>query len=320
MIPSVVMLVLAVGKRINQYGLTELRYVLLILSAWMMVMLVVGLLSRRINLRLIPLSLGLLALGISLGPWGVISMSLSNQMDRLQETLEDAGLFANGVLVSNQKIDSKVVDRSELTSSFEYLMSQYGGSVLDSWFTPEMHETLYPEALDSSSDSRNNWALAREIVGVLGIRDPQPTGPFYTDHKLVGSGKFQAIALSGYEYGLLLQTFPGEVENFQWDDVQGEIGLSNSGENLVIRKEDQLLMEMPLVEILLELSQSRKYNKDRRVTPIADLTFDYENDDLRVRLIIHSVEFQQGAQLPLVQRLKGLILLSDTLDLVPGQQ
>ena len=84
MIPSVVMLVLAVSKRINQYGLTEPRYLLLILSGWVKVILVVGLWSRH------------------------------SQMSRVQNKLADADLFSHGQLMPTQS-DSTSADRTDLT-------------------------------------------------------------------------------------------------------------------------------------------------------------------------------------------------------------
>ncbi len=319
MIPSVVMLVLAVSKRINQYGLTEPRYLLLILSGWVMMILVVGLWSRRINLRFIPLSLGILALVISIGPWGAISLSRHSQMNRVQKKLEAASLFSHGQLIPVQA-DSTSADRTELINSFEYLISQFGLSELNSWLTPSMQDSLNLMTSNGKPKYRSHWGQASLIIDELNVTDQQPPKRIFARHNLVGDGRFNAISVNGYEYSLNLETSKGNMVDFKWGDALGEVGLSDSGSLLVIQRDGLLLAQLHLVDMLMDLSYGGdRENQDSMATP-EEMTFDYANEALKVRLIIHSVEFQHDSLLPLVENLKGLLLLGDTANLVPGQQ
>ncbi len=305
MLPSVIMLVLAVGKRINQYGLTELRYLLLVLSGWLAVTLVLGLLTKRISIRFIPLSLGLLALVVSWGPWGTRSMSLHSQKGRLAHELQAVGLFSDGRLVSSQA-DSIAVNRSDISQSFKYLIDHFGFKELDGWLTPEMQI-----AIDNMPTERsNNWAKAELIVDELGnLRDSHPQDRFMLRHILPGDGHFNAVLVSSFEYALSLDLLPGSMTSFKWGDDQGEVALAEGGDKLTVKHEGVVLLEMPLGEMLLDLSRAGAVESIQNETSATAMTFDYANESLKVRLFIQSVAFKKGSELPAVQELRGLLLL-----------
>ncbi len=308
MIPSVVMLVLAVSKRINQYGLTELRYLLLILSGWMVVVLITGLWFERIKLRLIPLSLGLLALVISTGPWGAMSMSRHSQMSRIETDLVAAGLFSNGKLVPGSK-ESTSEDRNDLANSFEYLIRQYGYKELDNWLTPAMGDSLERIADDGSFTHQVQWAQANFIARELGLTPPGPRGTLFGHYDILGDGCFNAVSLNGLQYSLNVQATAGTWVDFQWDNSNCEIGLSETDGSLVLKRDGLLLMEMPMEELLLDLARTGADQQFRTFEDPAEMTFDYATDSLRVRLIVYSVAFKYESQQPLVKDLRGLLLL-----------
>jgi hypothetical protein len=311
MLPSLVMLVLAVSKRINQYGLTELRYLLVILSVWVFVILIMGLFSQRINIRMIPLSLGLLALVISIGPWGAVSMSLQSQKNRLEKQLTVAGLFSDGGLVPVHS-DSTAFASMEITSSFRYLINQFGVKELDSWLTPEMHEALNAEMGDGKSHHRDGWTIARLLVSELGLLPPpSPMGRLFLEHSLVADGRANAMAVDGFEYSLAMKLSPGSIAAFKWGDAHGELSLTEPGDKLVIKEEGEILLEMPLGQILEDLFHAGDASDERHVADPQEMTFDYANENLKVRVIIYTVVFRPQLDQPRVKNLKGLLLLGD---------
>lgn len=319
MIPSVILLIMAVSKRIQQYGLTELRYLLLILSAWVMLIMITGLLSRRINLRLIPLSLGLIALLIGTGPWGAISMSRHSQLDRLQTRLLAVGLFDDGKMVPAQK-GFELEDWNDLISSIEYQFSHYGSQELDSWLLPEMHNNLHVLMGDGRPKYRTNWARARFIVEELGLTVPVPAKKFFVKHTLLGGGRFNAISLHDLKYSLNLSATAGESVGFKWGPAHGKVGLTASGDTLVIHNNGLLVAEMPLKKTIQDLIATGKEGMQRSILTPEEMTWDFSNNNLRLRVIVHSLEVQPDMLSSQVLKLEGLLLLGDPTILVPGQQ
>ena len=62
-------------KKINAYGITEDRYVVLALSFWLAAMALYFIFSKTKNIKIIPATLCLITFLISFGPWGIFSVS-----------------------------------------------------------------------------------------------------------------------------------------------------------------------------------------------------------------------------------------------------
>ena len=66
--PAIGMLVMAIWKRIDQYGVTEPRYFLAVLAAWLGLIALYFTFTRSQNIKLIPTTLAAVAFATSLGP------------------------------------------------------------------------------------------------------------------------------------------------------------------------------------------------------------------------------------------------------------
>jgi hypothetical protein len=85
MVPLVVLLLLAVWTRISAYGITEPRYILIILALWLSILTLYFLFSKRGNIKFIPISLCVLALLSTYGPQSAFSVSKFSQVRRLRQ-------------------------------------------------------------------------------------------------------------------------------------------------------------------------------------------------------------------------------------------
>jgi hypothetical protein len=92
LLPSLAMLLMAVGKRIGQYGITEPRYALAVLGGWLTILAGYFAISRSRSIRVIPLSLVGVALAAAIGPWGMVPTARRSQVERYQR-LVTAGRF-----------------------------------------------------------------------------------------------------------------------------------------------------------------------------------------------------------------------------------
>ena len=99
MIVPTLLLVIAVWKRIDQYGITPERYFLCLYALWLVAMAsYLGLRHGRIDLRAIPLSLGVALFLSSFGPWGSVSVSARSQLHQLYASLAGHHLLDDGQL------------------------------------------------------------------------------------------------------------------------------------------------------------------------------------------------------------------------------
>ena len=106
MIIPVVMQAVSIGMRIEQYGFTEKRYAVAMAVIWFG-FIAGGFLLKKLQLKHIPLSLAVLLLLASVGPWSARDVSEASQVGRLESVLEEHGLLVDGQIVGVEK-DSKL--------------------------------------------------------------------------------------------------------------------------------------------------------------------------------------------------------------------
>lgn len=131
-IPLLGLLFAALGKRVGQYGVTEKRYWLFVLGAWLCGIALFMLFGRAHTLKAIPATLALVAIVTSFGPWGAYAVSLRSQSARLTALLSRHGLLANGTLL-RATTEVPHQDVREISASVDYLASTHGGRSLRRW-------------------------------------------------------------------------------------------------------------------------------------------------------------------------------------------
>ncbi|MEJ5963897.1 DUF4153 domain-containing protein [Pedobacter immunditicola] len=94
MIPLVILLLLAVWKRVDNYGITEPRYILIILALWLSIITAYFLISAKDNIKIIPISLCILALLATYGPQSAFSVSRYSQTQRLKKLMSGKDAYA----------------------------------------------------------------------------------------------------------------------------------------------------------------------------------------------------------------------------------
>jgi len=129
LLPSIGMLVVAIFQRLDQYGFTERRYFLLILAFWLAaVALYYGITASR-NIRLIPVTLCILAIASIAGPWSAYSISERSQANRLSNLLTAQGLLVDGTLRRSTAEAPPEVSR-EISATMRYLVGSHGSTSL----------------------------------------------------------------------------------------------------------------------------------------------------------------------------------------------
>ncbi len=136
-IPLVIVLVLAIWRRLSDYGFTESRYIGVALALWLAAMALYFNLSKTKGLKIIPASLCLLALAISFGPWGVFHVSEQSQVRRLRKLLVN-----NNRLVDNQVRavgdTVRADDARQISSIITYLHETHGYAQIQPWFGEDL--------------------------------------------------------------------------------------------------------------------------------------------------------------------------------------
>jgi len=168
--PLIVLLLMAIWRRLSEYGLTEDRYFLLVLTLWMTGIAGYFSFRRQPSIKVIPISLGVLAMLTIAGPWGPYDLSLRNQMSRLRNRLEKLNILRNGK-IEKTTASLALNDRKEISSLVRYMIDMHGAASLQPWFPEDLARKLEKEAghPNASIFSRSTYGHPKIITEMMGV-------------------------------------------------------------------------------------------------------------------------------------------------------
>ena len=123
-LPLVLLMFVAVGKRISDYGFTEERIFVLATAIWLGGIAVYYLLKPHADIRYIPISLGILAIILSITAFKISEIS---QQNRLRYLLSKNNLLQNGKAIKHQGTEViPAKDGQSIASIIRYLSRMHG--------------------------------------------------------------------------------------------------------------------------------------------------------------------------------------------------
>lgn len=185
LLPAVVMLWLAIYKRVMEYGITKPRYFLIVLSVWLGGIAIWYTFTRSRNIKLIPASLCALALVTFAGPTGAYSVSRASQSGRLESILARSGLLANGNFQRGGAIS--IADRKEINSTLRYLLQTHGSGAIGAWLPDSSRKTLSAAPSQYASDDE-----ARKMMSALGLA--------YLERGATGANEYFSVGTQSPRY------------------------------------------------------------------------------------------------------------------------
>jgi hypothetical protein len=150
LIPLIVMLFLAVWRRVSEYGITEGRYLALALGVWLVFIVVYFTVSRTKSIKVIPGSLCLLAFAVSFGPWGVFSVARQSQINRLEKFVSEAGILADGRIHSVHGA-IPFEQAKQISAVLAYLHENHGYDGIQGWFAESLKDDTSSSGLPYKS-------------------------------------------------------------------------------------------------------------------------------------------------------------------------
>ena len=135
--PLLALLAVAIGTRIQAYGITEERYFVLVLAAWLFGMAVYFLRHRGQGIIWIPASLAAVAFLSAAGPWGAFAVAERSQLRQLLALSQRYGLLQNGHLdaAGRRKANLPRAARLRISSIFDFFAERKASTQLQELFT-----------------------------------------------------------------------------------------------------------------------------------------------------------------------------------------
>ena len=198
LVPLIVMLFLAIGRRVSDYGITESRYLAFATAGWLVIIVAYYLLSRKKSLWFIPFSLCLGALVISSGPWGMFGVAETSQIGRLERLLTARSVLKDGKITTDHPA-VPAEDAQQISSILDYLRGRHGFAGIQPWFSADLHGAW--------SANGQEYKTAAAVAELMGIRFYQTwEGPNGGNIVLTSTKSFR---VQGYEHMARLPQFTG---------------------------------------------------------------------------------------------------------------
>src|SRR5690606_31017702 len=122
MAPLLILLFVAIAVRVSDYGLTEMRYFIIIMALWLTGITLYFILHRSPSIHIIPISLFAMVLLSTYGPQSAATLSKASQQSRLQRFIKQT--------------DDKALQ--EKVSIINYLVEFHGLSALQAYTDKNM--------------------------------------------------------------------------------------------------------------------------------------------------------------------------------------
>lgn len=279
LLPLLILLFIAVLRRIGDYNFTEDRYFLLLLSIWILAMSLYLLFNQKKELRLLPISLFLLILCSSFGPWGAFQISINAQTAEFQKVFDKIDPETN-------TLEGTQADRLENIARFFAQREHLEKLEPILGFDPE---TYFPDS--------HGYAIGKKILDTLSVQilmsknEKSLEGSYYHFNR----NKPLALKLNG---------FTNFVEFQQHGPAGSKITLKSEGNNVWIEQNKDTLLVFNIVQKLRGI-----INENENFNDIDPKKFEFhiENENGDFMLIFTQLSVRIEDQTPKVQNAKGYL-------------
>lgn len=273
LLPLLILLYIAIYTRVAAYGITELRYFLIVVAIFITGSTLYFLFSKRKQLRFLPLALAIFALMGSFGFWGAFSVSKRSQVGQLKE-----------LYTSFLKTDSIAqVDKSRFESITDYLNDRNALEKLTPiiGFNPK---TAFPDTY--------NWGMGEKILDSLGFQFKAGgiSSSYSQYHNFSTNDKNNTRSIEGYEFM--------DHSHFYYYENEGRKGFSydlDEEDNTlrITNKEGRSVLKIDLQEFIENLNTNHSSPNTYKELPPELLSIEAVTDSLAFKVLFNEISFRE---------------------------
>ncbi len=264
-LPILVMMFMSIWQRIDQYGITENRYYIILLGIWVLGVMLYFSFKKPLKNILIPISLSLVVLLSVYGPVSSYSMSKSSQNNRLIRILEANDMLVDGNIKSNQFVDKDV--QTEVNNIITYFINTH--SLEDIKVLPADYEV---------ADSKELFGF--EYLPYNPYDGNQDYFSYYVDHYQ------KPIDIAGFDYYINMSSWNEQLVNI--DNLA--VKYNRSGHSLLINEGDINLITVDINELAAKIHADNKgISQGKDMIDLDKMTVNLDNDNVKIRILFTNI-------------------------------
>jgi len=298
LVPLVVLLFVSIGTRISEYGVTINRFYVATLAVWLAGIVLYFIFSKSKNIKIIPVSLAVIALGITFGPLSAFSVSERSQLERMKQVLNSNNMIdeSGKIVVKKGVVDFK--DRAEISSIARYMIDNHEFNSLEILFNEET------KAKFSSMENKGSGyrSEAEKMVWLMGLEyveswENEETGLLNQNryYELTAEPK-TGVKISDYTHsfnGLTFYSGTPQV-NIVTDNRVIKLVPDFEKHKFVLKIEgEKKPIEFSLIEVLESIQQNYPASSLSSIRiPVEEMTINAENESLSAMMVL---QFMKGS-------------------------
>ena len=308
LLPLAALLFIAIGIRIEEYGLTVNRYIIVLMGIWLTLISLYFVFGFK-SIKTVPISLAIAMVLASFGPWGMFSWSERNQISRLEKILSESGILVDGKiknevhwkksgdsgLVATSQMKSNKLEPEklgEVNSIIQYLENYHGLEGLFPWISPETANFFESKEITNPEPDQ----LMVETLGV----EYAPWYSYSNNSTRVTSvyteffiEKNKPLEIRGYEQLIEFVVYPS-YENGQIEEVVKGPGYSFSTpvtveENLIFTWQGTEI-NLQSADFIKKLTEKHGLGGQEKLAQ-EEMTTTIRNDSLEVKVVYRQLTF-----------------------------
>lgn len=287
LVPLLALLFVGVGRRIGDYGVTESRYVLAAAGVWLLLVCVYFIVSKKDNIKFIPISLSVFALLAVLSPLDAFQVSKRSQVGRLEGLLEKHGMLADGK-VTPAKDTLPAEDAEGIRSILYYLRDNAHFDAVGTWFGLPAGKK-YPK-----------WNEVDSIVNVLKVGYGTVSPSRYCSHNFLNR---EAVSIAGFDSLIWVDAYlPAERQA----DFTGAM-ISENRTSAEFFYAGKPLGSLDFQAFLKNLYATHDCNGETLTRKEGEV--DWQGERFNGRLVLDEIAFEKEDSLVKLNRIRGVLLL-----------
>lgn len=329
LLPLVALLFIAITMRLGDYGITINRYIILLLGIWLTLVCIYFMIGKT-NIKFIPVSLSIMIVLMSFGPWSMFSVSEKSQANRLKHILEENGLLKDGKVVNEQKleIDSNYYSQSfvpqnkqlltdslnnEVKSILDYLDDYHGFNAIKSWYNQDLIGEISHYNLQKKRWERlNESEIFMRALGLDYSYVYLDNENRYFSYSAVYQNNLRQI--KGYDYMIKFNYYQHaynyQIVKFELEGNQYELKNHEKDSYLVdVLENDKVITTIdfnPLKQSLFE-----KYGKTQKYDlPQQDLTIIGSSNEMNYKLELENMSFNKEEDELILTSVNGVMFFN----------
>ena len=288
-VPLILLALFSINERIFQYGITENRYLVVILVIWLLFNMILYIVKNDVKWVLISYIFAILIAVFS--PFNLVTVSINSQNKRLERLLIKNGIIQNGK-ITNKNDNVSIKSKNEIMSVIDYF---YNNTSELKWKKIKILGKTYekPEDFMKVIGANDFWRSYESI-------DNQEKGVI-SEISLKMNDGIKMTEAKGYDY--LIYDFSVSYlldanETKEFDNENYKVVLKNK--NLMIKNIQKNIEVLNIdlnkiaTEVYLKIKEkAKKQNQSYVELPENDLTYLSETKNSKYKIVFSDIHFSE---------------------------